>query len=115
MQRDLENEQKIKDDRVFFGPAGLTKDQEKALKIAKKADMRKALEAQIQQNAFSKQETKETEYNNGRLANMGVQESLQEERRLNELRQRSQQELLRTAWDDQIARTRVIKQIDDGK
>ena len=67
------------------------------------------MEAQILQNAYSKKETHQLEQNTGKLANKSVAEVILQEKHLQEIKQRSQQELLRTAWDDQIARTKVQK------
>ena len=52
MLKDHEHQQAINDKRTYFGPEGLTNDQEKAITQAKKAQTKKALEAQISQNAF---------------------------------------------------------------
>ena len=51
MMRNHEHQQSINDKRTYFGPEGLTNDQEKAILSAKKAQNKKALEAQMIQNA----------------------------------------------------------------
>ena len=46
-----------RDSRIRYGPEGLTNDQERDIIGAKKQMIKKALEVQILENAFSKHET----------------------------------------------------------
>ena len=50
MQRDHENQQQLNDKRTYFGPDGLTNDQERAILKSKRAQQKEALQAQMEQN-----------------------------------------------------------------
>ena len=106
--------QEINDKRTHFGPVGLTDDHEKAIVGKKRAQAKRDLEAQIIYNARYREANQQQQRREGEVMINNIEEALRQERLVEEMQQKSKQELLRTAWDSQIATNKQARDIEKG-
>ena len=86
----------------------------KEIEFKKKAETRKDLLEQIEQRAFNKKQADQDSLEEGKRVIEGVDELLRQERALQVMNLKSQQELLKSAWEGQMKNNQVIRQLEQN-
>ncbi len=115
LQNQFEQRAEKNDLRVSYGPLGMTEEEEKFALHRKRDQARQELGDQIRENAMTREEMNRMKKRDEFIAQRTIEEVLRQEKALDDLQIKSKQELLRAAWDDQIQKTQLLKELEAEK